>query len=485
MSNKSNKSNKKAYRKEYYQKNKEKLKAYSKERYAELKAKNVNSAVNENQNTPNAGFFTITGDRASSGVDSNNILGQFVSWVYTCCTINGNNVASQNLRLYATTSEGQDTKFLHKNRPITKEFDNYIRNDSSVKSLARIRKAENIVEIIDHPALDLLEQVNPNSNNFESFELTSIYLDMIGDSYWYIPTDKFGVPLSIDVLQSQHMKIVPGKTSANKIKGYLYGKGRDLIKFNNKEIIHFKTPNPLDIYYGRGAAQSVITSINRLNSMDVSEQARLDNMGRPDFVVNYKGKIDSQEINKLEKMWNSTFGGTGKAGKIKVMDEDYNLQTLGFAPKDMEYLSGRVWSLKDIAAAFGIPYSILDTSDTKKATSELANYWYSKNAILPRITRLAEKLTEKLLPMYDDSRRMFFMYDSPIPEDRKSLMEENTRYVQTGIITVNEARLRMGLEALGEEYDIPSSNQTITEDINVDNSDNSDNSDSEENQEEE
>ena len=474
----------KAYRKKYYQEHKEDIKAYQKERYdRELKAKNVNAAVTSpnsanGSNTRNGGFFSVIGSRDSNKIDANNILAQFSSWIFTCATVNGSSVASQDLRLYATTSGDESTKFLHKNKPISDEFENYLRNESSnssMKSLARLRRADNVVEIVDHPILDLLDSINENHNNFETFELTSIYLDMIGDSYWYIPRNELGMPQSIHLLQSQYMKVVPGKTKL--VKGYLYGKtanldGKGLLKFRADEIIHFRTPNPNDIYYGRGAAQAVISSINRMNSMDISEQARLDNQGRPDFIVDYKnGKLDSTEIKKIERMWNGAFGGPGKAGKIKVMDEDFGITPLGFKPSEMEYLSGRIWSLKEIAGAFNIPYSILDTTDTKKATSDMANYWYAKNGILPRITRIAEKLNEKLVPLYDPSNRMFLAYDNPIPEDRDVMLKENVGYVTNGIMTVNEARLRLGMAALdGEEYDLPKENG------NSDNSDNSDNS---------
>ena len=467
----------KAYRKQYYQAHKEEIKEYQKQRYVEQKEQkelkmkqiggtsgNTGNAINGLQVDRNtSGFFNVTGQPNSSKASANDILRQYRSWIYSCCSLNASSVASQDLRLYATTEGNESTKFLHKTRPVSKQVEYYIRNDSCRKSLARVRRAENIVEIIDHPILDLLENINVYENNFGSFELTSIYLDMIGDSYWYIVKDSMGVPESIWILQSQRMKIVPGKRKF--IKGYLYGTENSFnssvnaqnIKFNTNEIIHFKTPNPNDLYYGLGAAQSVMSAINRMNSMDVTEQARLDNQGRPDLIVGYKGKLDSREMKKIERMWRGALGGASKAGRVKVMDEDFDIKEVGFSPKEMEYLSGRTWSVKEIAAAFGVPYSMLDSGDSKKATSEIAERSYAKNAILPRITRISERLNQDLVPLYDPSGRLFLMYDSPVPQDKKLMLEENMAYVAAGIMTVNEARLRLGMERLeGDEYDTPS-----------------------------
>jgi len=460
----------KEYQKSYYEKNKKKIKEYQKSRYhaqKETKMKDLAGAVSAAPKSMTESFFTINQPNKVNPLSPSNIMTQLRSWIYTCSSINASAVASQDLRLYATVEEAANNKFLHKTLPVSKQKFEYIK-ETTYKSMARVRTADDVVEIVEHPLIDLLQNMNAFNNNYEYFELTSMYLDLIGDTYWYIKRDNFGMPDEIWVLQGQYMKIVPAKR--NFIKGYLYGQLKDgtkndgLIKFKQDEIIHFKTPNPNSLYYGMGAAQAVMSAISRMNSMDTSEQARLNNMGRPDFVVGYKGgKLDSSEIKKVERMWNNAFGGPSKDGKIKVMDEDFDLETLGFSPRDMEYLSGRVWSLKEIAGAFGVPYSMLDSSDAKKATSEIAERTYAKNTILPKITRIAEKLNEKLVPLYDPSGRMFLQYDNPVPEDRELLLKENTEYVKGGIITVNEARLRMGLAALGTEYDIPRSNVTEKE----------------------
>ena len=450
----------------YYQRNKEKCREYQRTRYAEKikptlpsvieKMKDINPTNTRNINT--FGISAIDGYGCGRSISDRDILNQYRSWIYVCATYNGSAVANAPLRLYATTEEGESTKFLHKTRSLDDNFMKYLKNESSRKSLARIRRAESAVEIVDHPILDLLQNINDFNNNFESFELSQIYMDLIGDAYWYIVRDSMGTPQSIWVLQSQHVKIVPGKGKSF-IKGYLLGGNNinESVKFSESEIIHFKTPNPNNMYYGMGCGQAIMATVIRMNAMDKSEQARLDNMGRPDFVVGYKnGKLDSSEIKRIEHMWNRSYGGPNKDGKIKVMDEDFELKTLGFKPRDMEYLSGRTWGLTEIAAAFGVPKSILDSSDAKKATSEIADINYARQTLTPRLTRIQEKLNEKLVPMYDPSGRMFLMYDSVIPVDRLAKIKENCDYVESGVKSINEVRAEMGLKPFDDEkYDKP------------------------------
>ena len=413
-------------------------------------------------NTFSFGLFGNQINRDINSRDEKQVLKQFKSWLFTCATINGSSVASVPLHLYAVTdSKGEEKSFLHKYKDVSQKQLKYLQGGKNLKAMSKLRRAENVVEIVDHPLLDLLENVNNYNNHFESIELSQIYLDMIGNAYWYVIKDELGVPREIWVLPSQFMTVVADRDPKKFIKGYLFGEktieDKNLVKFLPEEIIHFKNPNPNSQFYGKGSAQAVLRAVNRLDKMDISESARLENMGRPDFAVKYNGgKIDSKDLKKIEKAWNNAFGGPGRAGKVKVMDEDWSLDALGFAPKDMEYLSGRVCTLKEIAGAFGIPYSMLDTSDSKKATSELGLYWHSKNAIMPRVKRIEEKLNERLIPMFDDSGKMFIAFEDVVPEDKAAIVEENVAYINVGVKSVNEVRREIGLEPYQDEkFDLP------------------------------
>ena len=406
--------------------------------------KNIFGVVNRVRNSPSFEFLGSPDREVSTSPKV--IIKQFKKWIYTCCMINAGGVAQAKLRLYGTTAPGQSKEYLFPTKDLSSKRYNWLVNESNVKGLTKINTAEEIVEITDHPALTLLESVNSFHNYFETMESTSIYLDMIGDSYWYINMNKeLGIPEDLWVLQSQYMTIVPGQRVY--VKGYLYGEtspGTEPVKFTPKEIIHFKTPNPNDFYYGLGCAQAEAQAIDRMDMLDKSENSALRNMARPDFLVQYKGgQLDKPTHKDLMKQWNKAYAGPNKTGKVQIMDQDFDIKTLSFKPNEMEYLSGRVQTLKEIAGAFSIPYSLLDTTDTKKATSDRAEYWHSKNGITPRLRRIEQKLNEKLIPLYDD--RLFVAFDSVIPENIEVQTSTNAIYLDKGVLSVNEVRRELGL----------------------------------------
>jgi len=82
----------------------------------------------------------------------------------------------------------------------------------------------------------------------------------------------------------------------------------------------------------------------------------------------------------------------------------------------------------------------------------VADYRHAKNGVLPRCDRFAEKLNEKILPLYDD--RIFCAFDNCVPQDRELILKEQIGRVKVGIMLINEARAEQGLEPV-EGGDVP------------------------------
>jgi len=85
-------------------------------------------------------------------------------------------------------------------------------------------------------------------NGFELWELTSLYLDIIGNCYWYLRPNGAGLPGEIWVLQGQYVKVIPDATSL--VAGYIYQPKQTMIKLAYEEVIQYKYPNLSDLYYG-------------------------------------------------------------------------------------------------------------------------------------------------------------------------------------------------------------------------------------------
>ena len=363
--------------------------------------------------------------------------------VFSCVTINSTTMAGIPLRLYVAKGSKGKTFKLTETKQVNKQQKDYLFSEGSLQPY--LRKAVDIEEVTDHPFFDLLKNVNGFNNQFDLKELTTIFLELTGNSYWYLPSNGLGTPAEIWVLYSQWMRIIPDPKEF--IKGYVLERGMKKIKFDESEIVHFKYPSPFSEFYGMGPLMGGANAYNLEKSMTDYEKAMFENMGRPDIALIAKKGLGKGEPERIKKQWMARYGGENKAGRVAILQGDLELKDFNFAPREMSYLAGRKKTKEQIANAFGIPMSMLTTEAVNLANAKAGNYQHAKNAILPRCRRFEEKLNEKLLPRYDE--RLFCAFDNPVPEDMELKLKERQVNIQTGFAPIDEERQLVGREAIG------------------------------------
>lgn len=387
---------------------------------------------------------------ADPEADNAALINSYRSWIYVCAGRNASRVASQPLKLYATTSGGQSgLKCLH--RPLVGKELALVR-----KSLKPSLKSADVAEVQEHPVLDLLAYVNELMGQFELFELTELGLELCGNAYWWLTPGALGRPKEILVLPPHLVKI---KLSSDKMVGsYVLGTPPNETVIPADEVIQFRFPNPDGSVYGTGPAQAAWGSLLDYRSMQAYERALNLNMGVPSLFIKYSGVVEKAELTRIESDWNRKLRGTSKSGRVMVGDSKYDVTPVGLSPRDMSFREGRKWARTEIAGCFGVPQDLLDPTDSNRATSTTANFQYEQFTILPRLTRISDKLTERLCPMFDD--RLFFAYEPNVPEDVVVKADETTKLVDAGILTVDEARERYNLPPMTADQKPAASDST-------------------------
>lgn len=375
--------------------------------------------------------------------DPESLMKRYKDWVYICASKNATSVADVPLRLYVTTGQGQRSpKDWVLRKGLKKKQADYIYKQNSL--LPYTRKAVNIEEVLDHPFLNLWTDVNPYAAGFSFRELLILDLEITGDSFIYIYKDEvLGIPKELWRLPPQWTTIVPSPKDF--IKGYLYGKERNKrIAFKPEEVVHFLYPNPRDLYRGMSPLEGALSAVDIDNAMSKYDLTTLDNNGRPDFIVSYKGKLTKGKAEKLEKDWRRLYGGRQKVGKPAFLDQDADIKTLGWSPKEMAFLAGQKWTMKKISNAYGVPQSMIESDDVNRANADAGNYQYQKWTVKPRLKRIEEILNQHIIPMYDE--RLFVAYDNPVPEDEEFRLKEKESNLKTGYSSINQERQIDNLE---------------------------------------
>lgn len=362
------------------------------------------------------------------------LLNAYRSWIYVCVNRNSQFVARVPFKLMVAGKEKGKSYNIMTRSISNKEQDRLFKR---LDKFPAVHKAIEFQEVMEHPLLDLLAKVNNFMNKTDLFEYQNMHQELTGNAWWYICRDGMGVPQEIWPINPSRMTIIPDREKF--IKGYIYTNGATKIEFSPEEIIHFKFPNPNDLYYGTGPLAAAADMYNINQNMNTYENAMFTNNARPDgYFWTDQDDIDDNTFNRLSAELLETWAGVRNSGKTGLLTNGVKFEPVNFTPREMAFLKGREHTKKEIFEIFGNPEGLFDKGAIK-ANAEAAQYTYAKYTIDPRLRRTEEKLNERLTPMYDE--KLFIVYDDVVLEDQEYQLREDVELRKIGARSTNEIRI--------------------------------------------
>lgn len=367
---------------------------------------------------------------------------QFTSWVYICAQANSTAIASVPLGLYVDAAPAGKRYETIQTRAVSTPVAKYLRSNAGLKPW--LVKGENVEEVTEHPFLDLMKNVNPFMNGSDLREITSIFMDLTGEAYWYIVRNNLGVPAELWPIPAQFVTPIPGKSLSEFIVGYRYERGSVKQDLPIEDIIPFSFPNPRNPYAGFSCVQGVADAIYVNSEINTYVEAMFVNKARPGGVFTSEIGLSQPELDRAKVELKEKYAGARKAGKSIFLPPGIKYERDYVTPDEMAYIGGKKITREEICIAFGVPISVLVSTDVNRANAESGDYRHAKNGVLPRLRKIEEKINERLLPLFDP--KLFCAFDNPIKDDRAIVLAENTGYVNAGVLTLNEVRSDLGKE---------------------------------------
>ena len=403
---------------------------------------NVTKAIAENKFVRNTMLSWGYGRPFADIKDQTALLNAYESWVYICASLNSATFASTPLRMYVAIKEkNTPSKGITRKIPLSDKKE--ILSRSHIASKSAVMRAVDVEEVTDHRFLDTLSAVNPFMNKNHLFELSNIYQELTGNAYWYLVKDSFGMVIEIWPIPPDRMKVVPSRE--NFISHYIYQYGATKVPFEIDEIVHFKWPNPKSLFYGASPLQAVSQAFNTNQNMGRFENAMFANNARPEGFFTTEQDIDDDSFDRVKEELQQTYLGVSNTGKVGFLDKGVTFSPVTMKPKDLSFLKGREWTMKEIYNAYGVPIGLFDDK-ANRANAEAAQYVYAKYGIQPRHARFEEKLNEQILNKFDE--KLFVAFDNVVPEDKAFELEEDVQLLGAGSRTINEVRMSRGKEKI-------------------------------------
>ncbi len=371
----------------------------------------------------------------------NELLAELKNTAWACASINAAVCASHPPQLYVATHEGQaEPKCLTKR--LAPAAEHVLRADPRLA--VKFRHAPRIAQVLEHPLLSLLQQVNPVHNAFDLWELTTLYQEVHGSAYWYLEIGPLDVPGAIWVLPAQNVTPVRLPDSTNLVDYYRYRTGDQEQRFAPEQIIHFRYPDPRDPYTsGLAPLRACYEQVALTSDYAAMKKAIYENRGLPSAIVSPDNSSGEEELQRLETQWNQKFQ-RGGAGKAVFAESKLNVTLLQQSMGDLAQLAEIRATMNDVCNAFHVPIAYM-TTNTNLANLQAAERQHLRNAIHPRLQRRDEKLNEQLLPLYDPTGRLFLASADPTPIDSEADVRRLALHLQYGVRTINDVRQAEGL----------------------------------------
>jgi HK97 family phage portal protein len=382
--------------------------------------------------------------------DQDTAISFFRSWVYVAAQRNAVALAASNIRLFSARGTGmpepKHAPFRHVDRS---DWHRLLKAGGT--PAGKINAAADVLEITEHPFIELMKNVNEYRDAFDFTEETSLWADCTGNTYWYIETGTGimkGLPVALYIMPSNMVRIKAGKTRL--IDAYIYGQGLNLESFSPEEVIQFRRPSLRSQLYGLSRIEAAWYAVSSHEAIEQYEQQLAKNRAIPDLLLKYKkGRLDPAQARRKLIDWNAQFRGIHNAGGVGIMDEDFDVEPLGYKPNELGFIQGRPWRRDEILNAFGQSVALY-SENPNRANIDGAIYIWSRYELKPTLTRMEQKQNAQLIPMYGEPT-LFCAYDNIVEDDKDFRQSQEAADRQNNIMTINEIRQSRGLEPIDDE----------------------------------
>ena len=305
----------------------------------------------------------------------------------------------------------------------------------------------------DHRLQILFNHPNKYTTRFE------FWRDFLGYRYIggnaYIEKIRSGARRTVELwnLRPDRIEIKPSPTDY--IESYilkLSGKDRK-IPFN--DIIHSKTFNPINDFYGQPPLLAAFNDIDADNIATEFIRTVLENKGvAPGILIETPGKLTEELRTRLLAMWNNrnSGGNRGKPGFVstgtKVHSFGYNMNELAIPDLRNNFESRLCMALHvppgTIYAMVGLKFSTYsNAAEARKALYE--------DCIEPLYHEIEALLDQYLVPEFGSD--IYVKFDTSgitaLADQRKAAREEVRENFKSGLLTRNQALIKMGEDPVG------------------------------------
>lgn len=307
----------------------------------------------------------------------------------------------------------------------------------------------------NHPLLQLLNRPNTQHTLNSFIETVISHLLLAGNAYIEaITVGTNAIPLELHPLRPDRLKIIPATNP--KAISYAYQVNHQERVISNKHpnfpaVLHLKHFHPLHDWYGLSPIEAAAQAIDQHNAVSAHNLALLQNGGRPSGALLIKNintpnswSLTEEQRVALREQIHQAYEGSTNAGRILVLEGDFEWQEMGLSPKDLDFGEGKNTSAREIAQAYGVPPMLVGVpGDATFANYREARLHLWEDTIIPLAESLIAQFNRWLCPQFGTDLRLDYDIESipALAPKREAVWD---KIANANFLSVNEKREALG-----------------------------------------
>lgn len=307
-------------------------------------------------------------------------------------------------------------------------------------------------EVEHHPVLQIFERPNPFMSRFAFIASIILHRSLAGNAYIEKVRSKAGAVVEFWLLRPDRMKVIPD--AQRFIRGYRYELGEIKTDIDVRNVIHSRTRNPADDYYGLPPLAACAARADTDNLMRAFTAAFFRNAGVPSGLLTIQRAINDSDRNMLRTRFRGETGGANAHSLLVVdgMEASYTAMGLPLGERGLVMPDLDEIDEARLCMPFGVPLELVgarlgmihgNRSTTKEAR---AGFW--DETLAPLYADLAADLTNGLVDDFDGFEYLEFDTSTvkALQEDQDAKHARIREDMLAGILTQQEARQELGYD---------------------------------------
>lgn len=292
-----------------------------------------------------------------------------------------------------------------------------------------------------------IELLNDKANQFETGYKTKklIVKDLLfyGKAYLYKANNELNY---LPANKIREEKFTSDGITIGKID-FVYSSPVKTVTLSSDQLIIFDAGNDGILVDGSDVLEQA------LNELQYSKNI-LKNGALPVGILKASSRLTQTAIDRLRQAWENLYTGTSKAGKTIILEEGLDYEPISMNPNDLQLIENSKNTLSSICRLFNLPEAMINSNANKYSSLEMQNIQFLQYTIAPLINVIESSLNNELLNDLEKRSGFYFRFDTSeiLRTTEKEKVDVVTKLVDGGLISLNEARAKLDLPKVNDDY---------------------------------